>query len=460
LHGTLDPQIVRGLKQTMLPVGEFRSRTCGGLSRRSFLQLGAALPLALTGALNPTRAAARARARSVIFVWLWGAPSHLDTFDPKPAAPAEVRGPFAAIATRTPGMLFSELLPGLASRSHLFNVIRSHVNFASDHPAAGTFALTGFPEKPEPVHASFGSLVGKHRGQKGKLPPFVAVGRGIPRDVVRIIDGYGGGRLGKLHDPFLISCADDGQTEVPSLELLKDLTPQRLSDRRSLLRRLDAAHRAIDAAGAAGWERACGRAHDLLTVPEARAAFDLSREKEATRESYGQTSFGQSCLLARRLVEAGVNFVQVNWSQYVEAMTPNCDFGWDTHIYNFELLQDRHCPILDRALSALLDDLHQRGLLDSTLVVAMGEFGRTPRINDRVARDHWHRCYSSLWAGAGLRAGRVIGQSNKHAEDPITAPVTPLMVGTTIAELAGIDAQARAEMQVLPGGTVIDELLA
>jgi uncharacterized protein (DUF1501 family) len=444
----------------MLSIGEFRARTCGGLSRRSFLQLGASLPLALCGSLGPTQAATRARARSVIFVWLWGAPSHLDTFDPKPAAPAEVRGPFAAIPTRTPGMLFSELLPGLASRSNRFNVIRSHVTFAPGHPDAGTYALTGFPERPEPVHPCFGSIVAKHRGQKGKLPPFVAVGRGIPRDVVRIVDGYGGGRLGKLHDPFLISCSDDGQTEVPSLELLKDLTPQRLSDRRSLLGRLDAARKAIDTADAAGWDRARGRAHDLLTVPAARAAFDLSREKEKAREAYGQTSFGQSCLLARRLVEAGVSYVQVNWSQYVEAMTPNCDFGWDTHIYNFELLQDRHCPILDRALSALLDDLHQRGLLDSTLVVAMGEFGRTPRINDRMARDHWHRCYSSLWAGAGLKPGRVIGQSNKHAEDPLTTPITPLMVGTTIADLAGIDSQARAEMQVLPGGTVIDELLA
>jgi hypothetical protein len=446
----------------MLPLGDFRARTCGGLSRRSFLHLGASLPLALglPASLQTSQAATKGKARSVIFIWLWGAPSHLDTFDPKPAAPAEVRGPFSSIATRTTGMRFTELLPRLASRSNLFNIIRSHVTFAPGHPDAGTYALTGFAERPEPVHPNFGSIVARHRGQKGRLPPFVAVGRGIPRDVVRIVDGYGGGRLGKNHDPFLISCSDEGEAEVPSLKLLEDLTPQRLLDRRSLTARLDEARRQVDAAAVKDWARVRQRAYDLLTVPAARAAFDLSREKETTREAYGQTSFGQSCLLARRLVEAGVAFVQVNWSQYVEAMTPNCDFGWDTHIYNFELLQDRHCPIFDRAMSALLDDLHQRGLLESTLVVAIGEFGRTPRINDRMARDHWHRCYSSLWAGAGLKPGRVIGQSNRYAEDPITTPITPLMVGTTIAELAGIDTQARAEMQVLPGGTLIDELLA
>jgi uncharacterized protein (DUF1501 family) len=163
--------------------------------------------------------------------------------------------------------------------------------------------------------------------------------------------------------------------------------------------------------------------------------------------------------LARRLVEAGVPYVQLNWSEYVEAMTPNCDFGWDTHIYNFELLQDRHCPIFDRAFTALLRDLDERGLLETTLIVAMGEFGRSPRITGRAARDHWPRCYSSIWAGAGITGGRVVGASDALGEDPATEPITPLMVGTTIAELAGIDTQARAEMKVLDGGKVIHELV-
>ena len=149
----------------------------------------------------------------------------------------------------------------------------------------------------------------------------------------------------------------------------------------------------------------------------------------------------------------------MNWSQYVEAMCPNADFGWDTHIYNFELLQDRHCPILDRAYSALLDDLQDRGLLETTLVVCMGEFGRSPKISKRAAREHWPQCYSSVWAGAGIKPGKVIGESDKVAAKPITKPITPLMVGTTIAELAGIGPKERAEMKVLDGGSVIHELL-
>ena len=446
----------------MLSVGGFRARTCDGVSRRAFLQTGSSLAAALgMGAINRSvQAAAPVRAKSIIFVWLWGAPSHLDTFDPKPNSPSEFRGPFAPIDTRTPGLHFTELLPQLADRSHLFNVIRSHVTFAPGHPDAGTYGLTGFAERPEPVKPNFGSIIARHRGHGGDLPPFISLGRGIPRDVVRIVDGYGGGKLGKAYDPFQISCDENGEAEIPSLKLLGDLNPTRIQDRKSLLGTLDNARRELDQSRLVEWERTYGRAYQLLTQPAARDAFDLTREPETLRQRYGATAFGQSCLMARRLVEAGTPYIQVNWSEYVECMTPNCDFGWDTHIYNFELLQDRHCPIFDRALSALLDDLHERGLLESTLVVAMGEFGRTPRITNRAARDHWHPCYSSLWAGAGLPAGRVIGQSDKLGEHPITSPITPLMVGTTMAELAGMDTQARAELNVLDGGSVIHELLA
>jgi uncharacterized protein (DUF1501 family) len=446
----------------MLDFGGFSAGTCNGVSRRAFLKTGAsfAAALGISAAADLATAAAVVRAKSVVFVWLWGAPSHLDTFDPKPDAPSEYRGPFAPIATRTPGLHFTELLPQLAERSHLFNVIRSHITFAPGHPDAGTYGLTGFAERPEPVQPNFGSIIAKHRGHRGSLPPFVSLGRGIPRDVVRIVDGYGGGKLGKSCDPFQISCDEYGQAEIPSLKLLGDLNPARVHDRNTLLATLDQARRELDRSQLGEWDRTYGRAYQLLTRPEARDAFDLTRESPSLRDRYGATAFGQSCLMARRLVEAGVPYIQVNWSEYVECMTPNCDFGWDTHIYNFELLQDRHCPIFDRALSALLDDLHTRGLLDSTLVVAMGEFGRTPKITNRAARDHWHPCYSSLWAGAGLAGGRVIGLSDKLGEHPVTSPVTPLMVGTTMAELAGLDTQARAELSVLDGGTVIHELVS
>ena len=187
-------------------------------------------------------------------------------------------------------------------------------------------------------------------------------------------------------------------------------------------------------------------------------AFDLHREPEAVREAYGRTSFGQSCLLGRRLVEAGVPYVQVNWSQYVEVFYTFSDYGWDTHADNFGLLADWHGPLLDRVLSTLLDDLDRRGLLETTLLLCMGEFGRTPRINAIGSRDHWHPCYFSIWAGAGVEPGRTIGASDAHGEHPVTDPITPAMVGTTMLELAGISSAVRAELRVLPEGRVIHEL--
>ena len=202
------------------------------------------------------------------------------------------------------------------------------------------------------------------------------------------------------------------------------------------------------------------RAYELLATPEGRRAFDLTSEDPRTRGRYGRTQFGQSCLLARRLVEAEVPYIQVNWSKWVENIyDQRTDFGWDTHWLNFEHMADHHGPIFDRAASALLDDLRDRGLLESTLVVAMGEFGRTPRISASGGRDHWPRCYSSLWAGGGVQPGRVVGESDKTASDPVTGPITPDMVGTTMLELAGIRADQRAQLGVLPDSRVIDELV-
>ena len=459
----------------MLGIGRFNAQSCGGVSRRAFLRAGAALPWAWpqvargvlgtgllgTGLAGPATAHAssplRGRAKSTIFVWLWGAPSHIDTIDPKPDAVGDVRGPFATIATRTPGMHFSELLPRLADRSDRFTVVRSHVTFSGGHPDAGTWGLTGFDEKPS-AKANFGSIVARHRGTKGTLPPYAMIGRGLPRDVVRKVEGCGGGPLGSVYNPFLLGCDETGQVEIPSLKLLDGLVPSRIHDRWQLRETLDQIQRGFDSVNI-NWKQRQLQAYQLLTRPEGRSALDLTQESPATREAYGQTSFGQSCLLARRLVEAEVPYIHVNWSEYVEAVTPNTDFGWDTHICNFDLLPDRLCPIFDRAFTALLNDLQDRRLLDSTLVVAIGEFGRTPKINKRASRDHWQRCYSSIWAGAGIEPGRVIGASDRNGEDPITNPITPLIVGTTIAELAGLDTQARTELQVLEGGAVIHELI-
>jgi uncharacterized protein (DUF1501 family) len=237
------------------------------------------------------------------------------------------------------------------------------------------------------------------------------------------------------------------------------LTPARLSERQHVLRELDQLRNNVDRINFKNWDELHRRAYSLLTSPQNRKAFDLSRESAKTREAYGHTSFGQSCLLGRRLVEAGVPYVQVNWSQYVEVFYQFSDYGWDTHADNFGLLADWHGPLLDRVLSTLLDDLEQRGLLRTTLVVCMGEFGRTPRINSIGSRDHWHPCYFSVWAGGGVQPGRVIGESDARGEHPATEPITPAMVGTTMVELAGVSSAARAQMRVLEKGQVIHGLL-
>ncbi|MCS6851773.1 MAG: DUF1501 domain-containing protein [Gemmataceae bacterium] len=441
----------------MLNIGSFPARHCQGVSRRAFLKAGLAVPLA--GALgSPSVQGATAKVRSVLLLWLWGGPSHLDTFDPKPNAPAEYRGPFATIATRTPGVRFTELFPRLAARSDRFALVRSNRNLHSGHLEAGSIGLTGDAGGVDGHLPNFGSILARHRGDRQKLPPFIAVGRGQPRDVVGLMKGYGGGSWGRIYDPFQVACSDRGEVDIPALQLAEGLTPQHLANRRTLLAQLDAVRRQFDAPEQRLWDATQRRAYDLLLSPAARQAFDLSRESEKTREAYGRTSFGQSCLLARRLVEAGVPYVQVNWSQYVEAMTPNCDFGWDTHIYNFDLLMDRHGPILDRVLSTLLDDLEQRGLLRSTLLVCLGEFGRTPKINGQASRDHWPNCYFSIWAGGPIQPGRVLGESDRVGAEPVTEPILPSAVGASILEWSGVDSQARAELRVLPEGRVLHEL--
>jgi hypothetical protein len=450
----------------MFEVGSFRSASCQGVSRRAFLKAGFSVPLAL-GLGGAEAAAGERQAKSVLLVWLGGGPSHLDLCDPKPKAPAEYRGPFAPIQTRTPGVRFTELLPKLARRSDRFSLIRTNINFNGGHRPAGSIGLTGAVASDGGEDAngrrtgyppSFGAIVARHRGPQ-PLPGFISLARGPVGDGVGPLFGQGGGSWGKAYDPFLLSCSDAGQVSVPELKLLNGLSIGRLEHRRTLLGELDQVRRQAEARESDQWSNAYGRAYNLLTSSAANTVFDLSREPEHVRRAFGRTSFGQSCLLGRRLVEAGVPFVQVNWSQYVEVFYQFSDYGWDTHADNFQLLADWHGPLLDGVFSTLLDDLAERGLLETTLVVCMGEFGRTPRINGIGSRDHWHPCYFSIWAGGGIRPGRVVGESDPLGEHPLTDPVTPAMVGTTILELAGVNTQARAELQVLSGGHVIGGLV-
>lgn len=448
----------------MIDVGSFRSRDCYGISRRAFVRAGMALPLGV-GLGAPAlgkQAAAAGPARSVVLLWLWGGPSHLDTFDPKPQAPQEIRGPFDTLVTRTPGLRVSELFPRLAQRSQLFTVVRSNKNLTATHRIAASISLTG--EQGANGDAEYGPSIGSivHRVQAGRhdLPPYISVTPGALKTALGIVKGAGGGGWGKAHDPVSVRCSDTGGVDIPSLKLLEGLPSNRLADRKLLLKQLDQIARLGDRGPVETWGENFRRAYRLLTSGEGQRAFDLSRESSATRGRYGRSVFGQSCLLARRLVEAEVPFIQVNWSQWVENLFDSkTDFGWDTHWLNFEHMVDRHGPILDRALSTFLDDLSQRGLLDQTLVVAMGEFGRTPKISGNAGRDHWPSVYSSLWAGGGVVPGQVIGQSDRRGADSLTDPVTPDMVATTMLQQAGIGTEQRAELRVFPDSHVIEGLV-
>jgi uncharacterized protein (DUF1501 family) len=277
------------------------------------------------------------------------------------------------------------------------------------------------------------------------------------------IVGEGGGSLGGMYDPFRLEHDPElGITRIPGLQLAPNLTPERLADRKRLVEAMDRlSRRQGDQLRAARvMDDYRGQALAMLTSPAARKAFDVSQEKQATRERYGLTRFGQSCLLGRRLVESGVPFVQVNWSDHVEAEEDAGDGGWDHHYRNFQIMQDRHAPWLDESLSALLEDLHQRGLLNSTMVIAIGEFGRSPKINDKAGRDHWEHCYSALIAGGGVKGGRIIGSSDSRAMHPHERPLSPADVITTVHHAVGITSEQAQTLGVAPeGGKVIEELL-
>jgi len=449
----------------MLDIGSFRLKTCAGITRRAFVRASASAPLALglpTPQAGTAAAQTQRKAKSVLIVWLSGGPSHIDTFDPKPNAPDRYAGPFAPIATRTPGVQFSEILPRLAVRSDRFAVIRSsQVN--GGHDLTGlTAGGAAFSNDRRGMPPNFGSIVAKHRGME-RLPPFMSIWPPGSTNGAQSFNssGQGAGVLGPAYDPFALFCSADGRTSLAGLKLLPDLSPERLIDRDLLRKKLDAAKGALDSVPEAVWDGHVHSARRLLMEADSQKAFQLGLEKEACRDAYGHTSFGQSLLLGRRLVEAGVPYVQVNWCTGVNAEEESAGNGWDTHCHNFEKLSDFLGPVFDRAFAALLEDLDQRGLLQSTLVVALGEFGRSPLINrqgDLDGRDHWGQAGFTLWAGAGVQGGRIIGATDHLGGAPLTEPITRLMMGTTIVELAGVDSQARAELKVLGGGRVIHEL--
>jgi hypothetical protein len=386
----------------------------------------------------------------------------------KPKAPAQYRGPYVPIPTNVPGIEICELLPSLAKRADRYAILRSLHCQSNDHGIAGTIGLTGSQSggaslggqvQPGQVQPAHGAIVSKVLGFEPAMPRFAVLG-GHLHQGKRRITGEGGGPLGALHDPFRLDYDPDSGVKIPQFGLPEGQTADGLSSRRNLRLALDdLAQRVESSPQVERLDRFRQQAFSLLTSPAARQVFDLDQEPDSLRLQYGKFRFGQCCLMARRLVEAGVRFVQVNWSSHVEPVEDTGDGGWDMHDRNFQQLQDRHAWMLDQSLSALLDDLHERGLLSETIVVAVGEFGRTPKINERAGRDHWQQCYSGVIAGGGLKVGQVIGESDARGEFPANRPLTPADLFRTVLNQIGIGTTQLTAAGLTPQGEVIEELV-
>jgi uncharacterized protein (DUF1501 family) len=440
------------------------------LDRRTFLIAGGlsyfARNLATTAAYGNTRANPPARkiAKSAIMIWLSGGASHIDTWDMKPEAVAEVRGLFRPMPTSAPGIWLCEHLPHLARQAHHLAIVRSlgdHGRGTGDHHAGYYYNLTGHdPDRtfhqllnartPYPSDwPSMASVVALKRPPHPFLPSAITLPHkeGVP-EYTR--PGQFAARLGIAHDPVFLEGTRERPLDfaVPVLSLRGDVSPQRFLDRRSLLQTLDAARRSADHESAIrNYNIQQRRAFTLLASRQTQTAFDLRREPQAVRDRYGPGINAMSMLLARRLVEAGVPFVTVFWKGDPQ-LNALCQSGggWDTHSNNFTCLRDRLLPEFDRPFAALLDDLHQRGLLGETLVIVSSEMGRKPRIGDPrsggpngAGRDHWTACQSVLLAGGGVRGGQVYGSSDRRAEYPHDKPVAAAHIARTVFHAMGID---------------------
>jgi hypothetical protein len=449
----------------MLCINAGNRRFCDGASRREILRVGAAglFGLGLPALLRAGgQQGVTPKAKSLILFFLEGGPAHQDLWDMKPDAPAEIRGEFKPIATSVPGLWFCEHLPLLAGQAHHLALVRSVHHTIGDHNAGAYFALTGreplrsgklitapAPDNFPPI----GAVLARIRPSGCPLPGFVHTPDWMSNNG-SFLPGQDAGFLGAAFDPFLTGDPSQAGYRVPGLDLPRQLTLERVGRRRSLLEALD---RTLgDGAPVEGLDAHYRKAYSLISSPEARRAFDLSREPAAVRERYGLDPdnprtrearqfgglphLGQCLLLTRRLIEAGVRVVTVcTGARY--------DQAWDTHRQHFPLLKRSLLPMFDRGFSALLADMHERGLLEETLVVAMGEFGRTPRVGqitssagaDKGGRDHWPHCYTVLFAGGGLPSGAILGASDADAAYPARDPVRPPDITATVYRALGID---------------------
>ena len=423
------------------------------LTRRAALRIGA---VGLTGLTLPNvlRAEAdgkprKATAKSVIMLFQFGGPSHLDTFDPKPNAPTEIRGEFKTIPTRTPGLLVTEHLPKLAARSDLYAVVRSVAHNKSSHNSGAYYSLTGREPLVNIVTANAaatdfphpGSIVDRFRPAEGKVPSFVSLPTMIADGPFRT-PGEFAGLLGKAHDPlWVLNDPNADDFKVTELAPPSGVDVDRLADRKviqaDLAKLSDLADRTADIRGMRDYQ---ARALDILTSAKTQKAFAIKEEKSELRERYGRHTYGQSVLLARRLIEAGVRFVTVYYSRGIR--------GWDMHDNIFPTMKNTLLPHTDGTLSALLDDLKDRGLLDETLVYWTGDFGRTPKVNDKAGRDHWPQCQSILMAGGGIRGGITYGASDPTGAFPKDDPLKPDDITATVFHALGLDPETEIRDQL------------
>lgn len=418
--------------------------------------LGLMLPKLLRAeALSGTKI--KARAKSVIFLFQWGGPSHIDMFDMKPDAPSGIRGPYKPISSSADGIQVSEKLPLTAKVMDKVTLIRSVYHTMKNHNSAGYYALTGHapPTDDQRLRDSldlfpgYASVVDRLAPSSGELPTAVSYPYVISDGSVT--PGQHASFLGKRHDPFLfLQDPNSPSFALPELSLPDGISFERMQARRELMKLVDEQARLMDySAAARGLDGYYEKAISMLQSPKLRDAFNISAEPEAIREAYGRSTYGQSCLLARRLVEAGTKFVTVYFSDSIGGQSTERG-GWDTHGFNntrmFPIIEKMHLPLTEQSLPTLLNDLDQRGLLDETLVVWMGEFGRTPNINNNVSRDHWPQCYTVMLAGGGVKKGFVYGASDKQGAYPAENPVRPDDIAATIYHLLGIDPHTEVRM--------------
>lgn len=457
------------------------------LHRRDILRAGSIGLLGMTlpqllAAEEAARAASNApakQAKAVILLFMWGGPAQQETWDLKPNAPAEIRGEFKPIATNVPGIQICEHFPLLAQRCHELAIIRSMTHTDVNHTTATHYLLTGQPPPVDNVlrhdWPNIGAVLAKLGRGKDPLPPFVQMRPKMPGDVPRFVEeshGQFGGWLGSTWDPLTIDVRPDlPDYRVGDFLLQEGISQQRMRERQSLLSTVEQKLQTLDRAGSMGsMGRHYSRAFDLLASGVGHAAFDLTDESDEMRDRYGRNPHGQSVLQARRLIERGVPLVTCFWPN---DGIKNVSVYWDTHSRNFIDHRERLMPPADRAFSTLLDDLRERNLLDETLIVWTGEFGRTPRIGQRNSdagagadgRDHWPNCFTTVLAGGGIKGGQVYGASDKHAAYPSVNPVKPVDLVATIYRLLGVPDGLEIHDNVgrpfvICPGHPIDELIA